>query len=262
MAGEVDAVGEGVDELAAGDRVFGLLGGGSYAQYAVVHARALARLPAAIPFTEAAAIPEAFLTAWDAAVDQGCLASGDTFLVHAVGGGVGTAAVQIGLALGARVIGTSRTASKLQRASELGLRDGIVVADGGFASEVRRLTGDRGADVVLEAVGGRYVAEDLACAAPKARIVVIATTRGATVELDLATLMRKRALVRGTVLRSRPLEEKIAAAQTLERRIVPLFLRGLLRPVVDRVLPLERAADAHRLVQNNETFGKVVLEVS
>jgi putative PIG3 family NAD(P)H quinone oxidoreductase len=261
IAGEVDLVGADVTELAHGDRVMGIIGGGGYAEYVVVHARTLARMPEGMSFADAAAIPEAFLTAWDAIVAQGRLSSGETVLVHAAGSGVGTAAVQIAKAIGARPIGTMRTPQKLGRARELGLADGIVVEGAKFADEVLARTGGRGVDVVLELVGGAYVAQDLLCLAPRGRIVVVGTMGGGKVDLDLALLMRKRAEVRGTVLRARPLEEKILAGQALQRHLVPLFENAALRPVVDRVLPLARAADAHRLMQNNDAFGKLVLDV-
>jgi NADPH2:quinone reductase len=261
MAGEVDAVGEGVTEVAPGDRVFGIVGGGSYAEHVVVHARTLARMPREMLFTDAAAVPEAFLTAWDAMVAQARLASGEAVLVHAAGSGVGTAGFQIARAIGARPIGTARTGDKIGRARELGLAEGIVVEGGIFAKEVLSRTGGRGVDVVLDLVGGAYVAEDLACLAHRGRIVVVGTMGGGGTELDLHLLMRKRAEIRGTMLRSRPLEEKILAARALERHLVPLFESGALRPVVDRVLPLANAADAHRAMQGNETFGKIVLAV-
>ncbi|HEX8796444.1 MAG TPA: NAD(P)H-quinone oxidoreductase [Polyangiaceae bacterium] len=261
IAGEVDAVGDGVTELAAGDRVFGLVGGGGYAEQLVTHARTLARMPPDMSFADAAAIPEAFVTAWDAMVDQGGLAPGETALVHAVGSGVGTAGVQIAKAVGARVIGTARTPQKIGRARELGLEHGVVVEGAKFADEVLAQTGGTGVDVVLELVGGAYVAQDLVCLASKGRIVVVGTMAGAQTQIELGMLMFKRGIVRGTTLRARPLEEKILAAQSLQRHLVPLFASGALRPVVDRVFPLARAADAHRLMQKNDTFGKLVLEV-
>jgi putative PIG3 family NAD(P)H quinone oxidoreductase len=261
VAGEVDSVGADVTELSHGDRVMGLVGGGGYAEFVVAHARTLSRMPAGMSFADAAAIPEAFLTAWDAIVAQARLSSGETVLVHAAGSGVGTAGVQIARAIGARPIGTLRTPQKLGRARELGLVDGIVVEGAKFADEVLARTAGRGVDVVLELVGGAYVAQDLLCLAHRGRIVVVGTMGGGRVDLDLSLLMRKRAELRGTMLRSRPLEEKIVAGQALQRHLVPLFESGALRPVVDRVLPLSRAADAHRLMQNNDAFGKLVLEV-
>jgi len=262
VAGEIDRVGDGVTDLREGDRVFAIVGGGGYAEHVVLPARALARIPAGVTFTDAAAVPEAFLTAWDAMVDQARLSAGERVLVHAAGSGVGTAAVQIARAIGARSLGTARSADKLARAKELGLDEAIVVGqDASFAREVRARTAGEGVDVVLELVGGPYVAEDLGCIARRGRIVVVGLMAGSRVELDLATLLHRRVELRGTVLRARPLEEKIQAALALERHIVPLLARGSLRPVVDRVLPLARAAEAHRLMQDDATFGKVVLEV-
>jgi len=261
LAGEVDALGDGVTDRAVGDRVFGIVGGGSYAEYVVVHGRTLARIPDGMTFTDAAAVPEAFVTAWDALVTQAKLCAGETVLVHAAGSGVGTAGVQIARAIGARTVGTARTSEKIERAVSLGLSVAIVVAGPTFAGDVLACTHGQGVEVVLDLVGGPYVAEDLACLAPRGRIMVVGTMGGPNVQLDLALLMTKRAILRGTVLRSRPLEEKILAGRALERHIVPLLASGALRPIVDSVLPLAEAAEAHRRMQANGTFGKVVLEV-
>ena len=267
IAGEVDAVGAGVVELAKGDRVFGVVAGGAYAEAVVVHARTLARIPEALDFTQAAAVPEAFVTAYDAMVLQGELTAGDVVLVHAVGSGVGTAAVQIARAIGARSIGTARSESKLARARELGMNEGVVPGAGSggpvFADKVRELalaSGDRaGADVVLELVGGSYVPESLASLGEKGRLVLVGLLAGLRADVDLALVLRRRLRVFGTVLRARPLEEKILAAQVLDRRLAPLFASGALKPVIDRVLPLEKAGEAHAYVAGNEGFGKVVL---
>jgi NADPH2:quinone reductase len=261
IAGEVDAVGEGTPELIRGDRVFGIVGGGGYAEHVVVHARTLARIPEGMSFANAAAVPEAFVTAWDAMVDQGRLSAGEIALVHAVGSGVGSAGIQLARAIGASVVGTARTAEKIERARDLGLEKAVVVERAAFATEVLAHTKGRGVDVVLEVVGGAYVAQDLECLALGGRIVVVGTMAGQSAEVQLPLLMHKRAVLRGTVLRTRPLEEKILAARALERHIAPLFASGALRPVVDRVLPLAQAGEAHRLMQSNATFGKVVLEV-
>jgi putative PIG3 family NAD(P)H quinone oxidoreductase len=261
IAGDVDAVGDGVTGLSRGDRVFGIVGGGGYAEHIVVHARTLARIPEGMAMSDAAAIPEAFITAYDAMIDQAGLRTGEIVLVHAAGSGVGTAAMQIGKAIGARVIGTARTPEKVGHARELGFAETIVVEGGAFAEQVLTRTDGKGADVVVELVGGAYIAQDLVCIAPGGRIIVVGTMGGVRSEVDLSAMLRKRITLRGTVLRSRPLEEKILAARTLERNIVPLFERKTLHPVVDRVLPLAQADAAHRLVQSNQTFGKVVLEV-
>jgi putative PIG3 family NAD(P)H quinone oxidoreductase len=261
-AGEVEALGDGVTELAVGDRVFGLAGGGAYAEELVAHARAVARIPDGMSFTDAAAVPEAFITAWDALVTQARLGAGERALISAVGSGVGTAAVQICRAIGARSIGTARTPDKLERARALGLDEGILAENGKFAAAVLTATDKRGADAILELVGGAYLAEDLACVATRGRIVLVGLMAGVRAELDQALLLRKRAQIIGTVLRARPLEEKIAAMQEFARHVVPLFQRGALKPVVDRVLPLAQAAEAHEYVASNAGFGKVVLEMN
>ena len=263
FAGEIDAVGDDVTDLEVGARVMGLCGGGAHAEAVVVPARAVARVPARLSFTEAAAVPEAFITAWDALVDQAFLAAGETVLIPAVGSGVGLAGLQLAVAIGARAIGTARTADKLDRARPFGLAQGddILVAHGAFAPDVLRATAGRGVDVVLELVGGDYVAEDLACLAEKGRIVLVGLMAGHRAELDLGQLLRKRAQVVGTVLRSRPLEEKIAAVRKLERHIVPLLARGSVKAVVDRTFPLANAGEAHAYMASNGSFGKIVLTV-
>jgi NADPH2:quinone reductase len=262
LAGEIDALGEGVTGLAVGDRVFGLVGGGAYAEHVVTHARTLVKMPDTLSFVEGAAVPEAFVTAYDAMVCQGRLAAGESVLIHAAGSGVGTAAVQIARAIGAFSIGTARTAHKLDRARPLGLTEAITVENGSFAAKVNEASGGRGVDVVLELVGGAYLTEDLMCMAPRGRLILVGTMAGNRVDLDLSLVMRKRIELRGTMLRSRPLEEKIAAATVLARNLAPLFATRALEPIVDRVLPLARAADAHAYVASNDGFGKVVLEIA
>lgn len=270
IAGEIDAIGSGTLDVRVGDRVFGLVSGGAYAEAVVVHARTLAPIPsisgAPLGFIEAAAIPEAFVTAYDAMVTQAGLAAGETVLVHAAGSGVGTAAVQIAAAIGARAIGTARSKEKLARVVGLGMTAGIVVeasADGrpSFAERVRELTDGEGADVVLELVGGPYVPESLASLADRGRLVLVGLLAGARAELDLGSLLRRRLRVFGTMLRARPLEEKILAGRLLARHVAPLVAARELAPILDRVLPLERAAEAHDLMASNATFGKIVLEV-
>jgi putative PIG3 family NAD(P)H quinone oxidoreductase len=264
IAGEVDAIGAGVTEFAAGDRVFGIVGGGAYAEATVVHARTLAAIPPGIDFVQAAAIPEAFVTAYDAIVLQAGLSAGEVLLVHAVGSGVGTAAVQIAKAIGARAIGTARTPDKLARARELGLVAGVVpeVADDRsmhFASKVRQAAGGRGVDVVLELVGGKYVPESLASLENQGRLVLVGLLAGARAEIDLGMVLGRRLRIFGTALRSRPIEEKMVAGQVLARHIAPLVASGAFAAVVDRTMPLEKAAEAHAYVATNEGFGKVVL---
>jgi NADPH2:quinone reductase len=255
IAGEVEAVGPGCERLVVGDRVFGLVGGGGYAEYVVSHERALAKIPGALGWESAAAVPEAFITAHDAIVTQGGLRSGETLLVSAAGSGVGTAAIQLGHALGATVVGTARTQDKLDRCKPLGLDIGIVPDDGKFADRVPM------AHVILELVGGNYLAEDLRCVQTLGRIVLVGLLAGRKVELDLGLALHKRVRVMATVLRARPLEEKIAAMRAFEAQVVPLLARGAVKPIVDRVFPLSEAAAAHAYMASNEGFGKIVLTV-
>lgn len=261
FAGVVEELGEGVTEVAPGDRVCGLAGGGTYAQALCVPARTLARIPDNVSFTDAAAIPEAFLTAYDAMILQGRLAAGQWLLVSAVGSGVGTAAVQIARAIGARSIGTARQQDKLDRAGELGMDRGLLVTDGKFAEPVKKLTGGFGVDVCLELVGGAYVAEDIACTRVSGHILVVGLVAGAKCEVNLGMVLRNRLTIKGTTMRMRPLEEKILAGQCLARNIMPLVEQGRLLPVIDQVMPLSAAGDAHKCLEKNENFGKIVLEV-
>lgn len=261
FAGVVDAIGEAVTEVAVGDRVCGLAGGGTYAELLVVHARTVARIPDAMSFTDAAAIPEAFITAYDAMVLQGKLCAGQTLLVSAVGSGVGTAAVQIARAIGARSIGTARQQDKLDRAQQLGMDFGLLVTDGKFASRVTTLCEGDGVDVVLELVGGAYVAEDIICTRVNGHILVVGLVAGAKCELNLGMVLRKRLTIKGTTMRMRPLEEKILAGQCLARNIMPLVETGKVQPIIDKVFPLEAAGDAHRYMEKNENFGKIILEI-
>lgn len=263
FAGEIAELGEGVNEWRIGDRVCGLVGGGAYAEQLVVHARTLVPMPANATFIEAAALPEAFATALDAMVIQGGLAVGQTVLIHAAGSGVGTAAVQIARAMGARVLGTSRTERKLDQARALGLDVGIVVGDDGrFAERVLAETGGSGVDVVLELVGGTYVAEDLRATKIGGHVVVVGLMAGRKVDLDLGLLLQRRIVLHGTVLRARPLEEKIATALAFRSHLASLFDARVLAPVIDRVFALSDAAAAHTYMASNEGFGKVVLEVA
>jgi NADPH2:quinone reductase len=261
-AGVVDALGEGVTRFAIGDRVCGLLGGGAYAERIVAHEGEVARVPAAVDDVTAGATPEVLVTAYDALLIRAGLAPGETVLIHAGGSGVGTAAVQLAKALGCFVIVTSRTEDKIARCKELGADVALVVQGASFERAVREATSGRGADVVLDLVGGAYVAEDVLAAATLGRIVVVGLTAGTRADVDLRLLLAKRVTITGTVLRSRPLAEKIRAAEVLERHALPLVASGRVRPIVDRVLPLSEAAAAHAYLASNASFGKVLLEVA
>jgi NADPH2:quinone reductase len=263
FAGEVAALGPGAREWREGDRVFGITGGGSYAEYLVTHERTLVAVPAALTWEEAAAVPEAFITAHDALVTQAAVRASERVLIHAVGSGVGLAASQLARAFGAVPFGTSRTADKIDRARAFGLEDGVALArdSGPLADAVARWTTGRGVDVVLDLVGGSYVTAGVEALAPRGRLILIGTVAGAQTQLDLRRILIRRLTIRGTVLRARPLEEKILATRAFAAEVVPLLERGILRPVIDSTFDLAQIADAHRHLESNATFGKVVVRV-
>lgn len=257
-AGTVAEVGDGVRWPRVGDRVMGVTGGGGMATHLIAHGREVVGVPEGLSLTDAAAFPEAFFTAYDAMFVQGGLGLGQVVLVHAAGSGVGTAAIQLALAAGATPIGTSRTADKLDRCRALGLEHAVHVQGGRFSAEVRRVA-PGGAHLILDFVGAAYLPENLAAVASRGRVVVIGLLGGITGELPLGVLLAKRARIVGTVLRSRPLEEKASLARAVERDVVPLLASGRVRPVVEEVLPMERVAEAHARMERDETFGKLVL---
>jgi NADPH:quinone reductase len=261
LAGEVEAVGEGVTAWKAGDRVMAITAGEAQAERCLVHERMLLRVPDGLSLEDAGAIPEAGVTSHDALFTLGGLRPGWPVLIHAVGSGVSTAALQVAKAAGAFTIGTSRTADKLDRARALGLDHGILVGkeEPRFAEEVKKVTGRRGCPVILDFVGAPYAAENLAALAPGGRLVMIGTMGGAKPTLDLSVLMRLRGTVVGTVLRPRPLEEKIAATQAFARDVLPLVAAGKVKPVVDAVIPAEKVREAHERMERNDSFGKLVL---
>jgi putative PIG3 family NAD(P)H quinone oxidoreductase len=258
-AGYVEQLGEGVLDLTAGEAVMGIVAGGAMCTHVVVHERECIRVPTGMPVEEAAAVPEVFFTAYDALFDQARLGVGELLLVHAVGSGVGTAALQFGLVCGAEVAGTSRTQNKLARCRALGLAEGFLVQENSFAAAFATRMGGRGADVVLDLVGAAYLADNVAALALRGRIVVLGLVGGAKAELSLGALLAKRAQLVGSVLRSRPLEEKAALAQSFAKNALPLFARGKLKPIMDCVLPMSEVRLAHKRMEQNETFGKIVL---
>jgi NADPH:quinone reductase len=259
-AGDVAAVGARVTRWREGDRVMGLVGGGGCAELLRVHEReALPMLPP-LGYAEAAAVPEAFTTAHDALATRLRLAAGERLLIHAVASGVGTAALQLAAAMGATVIGTSRSAWKLSRCEALGLRHAVDASASAWPAAVRQLA-DGGVDAVLDLVGGDYLAGDLDVLRELGRIALVGLVAGRTAGLDLGMLLRKRATVIGTTLRYRPLEEKALAARAVEREVLPLIAEGRVRPVLDRVLDWDRVAEAHRLLEDGRVVGKVVLTI-
>jgi NADPH:quinone reductase len=262
VAGTVSAVGDRVFGLAPGDRVLGLVGGAGQAEHVLTVESHLARVPEHLDLVAAGGVPEAFVTAHDALFTRGRLQPGETVLVTAVGSGVGTAAAQLARAVGATVVGTSRTADKLERCREHGLAHGIVAPrdldPDVLAREIVDAAGP--VDVVIDLVGGPYVAAALAAAGLRGRIVVVGNLAGRRADTDLGALMVKRLELHGTVLRSRSTAEKALATAAFAHQVLPLLDRGLVVPVVDAVVPLDRVADAYALLASDTTFGKVVLD--
>jgi NADPH2:quinone reductase len=254
VAGAVEACGDGVTAWSDGDRVFGLVGGGGLADRVVVHERCVAAVPDILDEREAAAVPEAFITAHDAVAVQGGLRPGETLLVHGAAGGVGSAAVQIGVSMGARVLAVVRSSEAADLVSSLGAE---AILDGDFATAV-----PGAADVILELVGAPHFPANFAALAPKGRIVIVGVGAGQEIALPLLELMRRRALIRGTVLRPRPLEEKAAAVRAFEREVVPLLGSGRMRPIVDSVFPVEEIAAAFDRLDGSGKLGKVLIELS
>jgi NADPH:quinone reductase len=262
FAGEIEALGPTVSgALRIGDRVFGIVGGGAYADYVVTHERMAVPIPVGLDFETAAAVPEAFITAHDALETQGCVKPGERVLIHAVGGGVGSAAVQVAHAMGCMVFGTSRTAEKLARCAEIGLDIGIHTSQQDFASVVQQQTGGEGVHVVVDHLGGGALASNLAALAVRGRLVVVGLLAGSSAPLDFGTLMHKRISIIGTVLRARPLEEKIAVTRSFTARVVPWITRGQIKPVIDEVFEIADVRAAHERMAANTGFGKVILRI-
>jgi putative PIG3 family NAD(P)H quinone oxidoreductase len=258
-AGEVASVGESVRDFAIGDRVFGIAGGGAHAELLAIPARTAAHAPSELSWTDAGAIPEAFITAHDALVTQARLAKGERVLIHAVGSGVGLAALQVVRAVGAIPFGTSRTPDKIERATPFGLERGAAITDAGALGDIAREWAPNGFDVVLDLVGGAYTPASIATLATRGRLMLVGLVAGATATLDLRRVLSRRASIIGTVLRARSIDEKAAATEAFARDLVPLFANGQLRATVDRVFPLSDLAEAHRRMESNESFGKVVV---
>lgn len=265
FAGRVAKVGSEVRTRKVGDAVMAICAGGALATHIVMHERELMPVPAGIDLVQAAAIPEVFMTAYDALFLQARLGMGQFALVHAIGSGIGTAALQLARAAGALTIGTSRKAEKLARLEALGLVHGIVTSEPLFAERVKELTGGRLAHAVLDTIGASYLSENIKAVAPGGTIVTIGMLGGARGELPLGLLVGKRATLKGSVLRSRPLEEKVALVRAFTDAVLPLFapgtsaVQGGLRPIVEDVMPMADAAKAHARMESDELFGKLVL---
>lgn len=255
-AGVVVATGTGVTRFSVGDRVMGLVGGGAMAEQLVVHEDEAIAVPDRLSDIEAAAIPEAFLTAWDALVVRGRAEPGDRVLVHAIGSGVGTAALQFAPLLGVTMIGTSRTPAKLERCLALGLHHGVLTTDADWPTAVGAPV-----QVIIDTLGAEALAANLGLLAPLGRLVVLGTMTGPEAPIDLGVVLRKRLSIVGTAMRSRGPAERRALVARFRDEVLPLLASGALSPVVDAVVPIAEAARAYDLLAGNGTLGKVVVEV-
>ncbi len=261
VAGTVEAVGSEVTRWAEGSRVMALVAGGGYASHCIAPAPQCLPIPGQLPFVEAAAIPETFFTVWANVFERGRLELGESLLVHGGSSGIGTTAIQLGRAFGARVFATARTADKCDACISLGAERAIRYEDEDFVEVAKRLTMDRGVDVILDMIGGDYVRRNIECLADEGRLVLIALLRGAKAELNLLPILQRRLVITGSTLRPRPVEEKGRIAQALEDRVWPLLELGQIKPVIDSTFPLERAAEAHARMESGEHIGKIVLVV-
>jgi len=261
FAGEVISCGARVTMWKPGDRIMGIVSGGAYAERLVIHERQAMAVPAGMSWTDAAAIPEVFITAWDALVVQGGLTSGRWAMVHAGASGVGTAAIQICRAIGARIVVTC-SAGKVQACRDLGADVVVDYGSQDFVEEARSATGGAGVDVILDVIGGEYVEKNIAALAVKGRIIQVGVMAGKPLPFNVGLLLGKRASITGTVLRARPTEEKIAISRQFAAEMLPLFTTGQMKPVVDSVYPIEKIADAHIHMANNANVGKIVVTLA
>lgn len=269
IAGTVAAVGPAVEGVSEGDRVFGLIGGGGYAEQAVIDYRMAMSIPEGWSFEEAAAVPEVFFTANENIFTLGELAAGETILIHAGGSGVGTAGIQISQHAGANVFVTAGTPEKIHKCKALGAIEGINYKTTDFVAEIEQLTDGEGVDVVLDFIGAPYLERNLSILKTKGRLLQVGLIGGAgkhpsknTAEINLGTLMRNRLKIIGSVMRPQSIDEKIAITQRFVDRWLPELKRGVLQPVIDTVFPLAEVQQAHTYMEENRNFGKIILKRS
>ncbi|MBV8885061.1 MAG: NAD(P)H-quinone oxidoreductase [Chroococcidiopsidaceae cyanobacterium CP_BM_RX_35] len=262
FAGVVDELGPSVSNWQIGDRVFGLLVGGGYAEQVLTDERMLMAIPENLTFEEAAAIPEVFFTAYNALLDRANFQAGDIVLIHAGAGGVGTAAIQLAHNMGASIIfTTSRTEWKLQKTLELGANRAINTAHEDFEKIVKEAKASHGADVILDFIGASYLEKNLNAAALEGRLVQIGTLGSPNAQLNLGQILSKRLRLQGTTLRSLPIEQKMTLTQKFAKQMLPFFAAGRLKPIIDRCFELREIVEAHRYMESSSNFGKIVLKI-
>lgn len=261
LAGEVEAVGAATHGFTPGERVFGLVGGGGYAEKALIDYRMAMPIPTGWDFVKAAAVPEVFFTANETLFTLGGLQGGETVLIHAGASGVGTAGIQMARHAGARVFVTAGSAEKIARTVELGAEVGINYKEEDFAARIQELTNQAGVDLIQDFIGAGYVQRNLECLKIAGLLVLVGLMSGDQAEVDLGLIMRKRLRVIGSVMRSQPLENKIAITQRFRERWLPLLESGVIRPIIDTTFPLAEGAAAHRYMEENRNTGKIILVV-
>ena len=262
VAGEVAAVGANVSSFNVGDKVTALLAGGGYAEYAVASAALCLTVPAGLSMVEAAAIPETFFTVWTNLFERGRCKAGDTVLIHGGTSGIGTTAIQLATALGARVFATAGSDDKARACERLGALRGINYKTEDFVAVLREATEGRGVDVILDMVGGSYLAHNLEIAAVEGRLCIISLLGGARAELNLGVMLSKRLTVTASTLRARTVPEKAAVADAVHCHVWPLLIDGRVRPVIYKTFPLADASAAHALMETSNHIGKIVLTTS
>jgi NADPH2:quinone reductase len=261
IAGTVAACGPGVKRWKEGDQVTALVIGGGYAQYCLAHETHALPIPAGLSLVEAAAIPETFFTVWHNAFERGALRAGETLLVHGGSSGIGTAAIQLAKARGARVITTAGSAEKCEACRRLGADVAVNYKTEDFVAATKTATGGSGADVILDMVGGDYIERNYEAAAVEGRIVQIAFQGSPKANVDFRRIMLKRLHHTGSTLRSRSIEDKAAIAHAVEQQVWPLIAAGKVKPIIDRTFPLTDAAGAHARMETSAHIGKIVLTV-
>ncbi|MEE8475830.1 MAG: NAD(P)H-quinone oxidoreductase [Myxococcota bacterium] len=261
-SGEVVEAADDVDGWRAGDRAMALLAGGGYAEEVVVHAGSALRVPDRISLLEAAAVPEVFLTVFRNVFQLGALREGGAVLVHGGGSGIGTAAIQMLKVAGSTIVVTAGSEEKCLRCRELGADVAVNYRVGDFVAAAKEATGGRGVDVVLDSIGAPYLEQNLAALAVGGRLVLIGLMGGAQAELALGPILIRRLQLIGSTLRALPVDEKASIAEAFQGRFGSALEKGSIRPIVDRVMPLEEVAEAHRLIEASEHFGKIVLRVA
>jgi putative PIG3 family NAD(P)H quinone oxidoreductase len=262
IAGIVESVGSGVPEFRAGDRVCALVAGGGYAEYCVAPAPQCLPVPAGLSFVQAAGLPETFFTVWSNVFERGRLTAGETLLVHGGTSGIGTTAIQLARAKGARVFATAGSAAKCAACERLGAELAINYREADFVAALRERTAGRGVNVILDMVGGEYVGRNIEALGMDGRLVQIAVLGGAKAQINMLPIMQRRLTITGSTLRARPVAEKGAIAAALRLEVWPLLASGAVAPVIFQTFPLAGAADAHRVMESGAHIGKLVLETA